>query len=218
MITVKHIERLWTGRMYDRLLRELLANRPEAGLRLELELAGTCRATPAAALAMIRLNELNQSHQPLQTKLVRTLVATQEVDGGWGDPVATTLASRALLNDNGDGAVIDRGLHYLAMLQKPEGIWPNVPFRRMPADPYVSAFILYQLGRHPRFRSAVRFLDALNWFESHESSLDPETRRLWDRASLRCRIDLTPGASPATSRSARAARWEPGLWSLACGG
>jgi len=198
MITVKHIERLWTGRMYDRLFRELLANRPEGGLRLELELTGACRATPAAAMAMIRLNELGQSHHPLQGKLVRTLIATQEPDGGWGDPIATTFALRALLADNGDGAVIDRGLHYLAMLQKPEGIWPNVPFRRMPADPYVSAFILNQLGGNSRFRAAVRFFDALDWFESHESSLDPETRRLWDRASLRCRVgraanELTPG-------------------------
>ena len=198
MITVKHIERLWTGRMYDRLFRELLANRPEGGLRLELELTGGCRATPAAAMAMIRLNELGQSHHPLQAKLVRTLIATQEPDGGWGDPIATTFALRALLSDNGDGAVIDRGLHYLAMLQKPEGIWPKVPFRRMPADPYVSAFILNQLGAHSRFRAGVRFFDAIDWFESHESSLDPETRRLWDRASLRCRVDrssseLTPG-------------------------
>src|SRR5437870_2978557 len=119
MITVKHIERLWTGRMYDRLFRELLINRPEAGLRLELELTGACRATPAAAMAMIRLDELNQSHHPLQAKLLRTLIATQEADGGWGDPIATALAVRALLNDNGDGAVIDRGLHYLAMMQKP---------------------------------------------------------------------------------------------------
>jgi hypothetical protein len=198
MITVKHIERLWTGRMYDRLFRELLANRPEGGLRLELELTGACRATPAAAMAIIRLNELGQSHHALQAKLVRTLIATQEPDGGWGDPIATTFALRALLADNGDGAVIDRGLHYLALLQKPEGIWPKVPFRRMPADPYVSAFILNQLGGNARFRAAVRFFDAIDWFESHESSLDPETRRLWDRASLRCRVDraateLTPG-------------------------
>jgi hypothetical protein len=202
MITVKHIERLWNGRMYDKLLRELLANRPEAGLRLELELSGTCRATPAAAMAMIRLNELNQSHHALHAKLVRTLIATQESDGGWGDPIATALALRALLNDHGDGEVIDRGLHHLAMMQKPEGIWPNVPLRRMPADPHVSAFVLYQLGAQGRFRAAVRFLEAINWFESHESSLDPETRRLWDRATLRCRL-------------ARATRTElsPSLWS-----
>jgi hypothetical protein len=201
MITVKHIERLWTGRMYDRLFRELLANRPEGGLRLELELTGACRATPAAAMAMIRLNELGQSHHPLQAKLVRTLIATQEPDGGWSDPIATTFALRALFADNGDGVVIDRGLHYLAMLQKPEGIWPNVPFRRMPADPYVSAFILNQLGGQPRFRGAVRFFDVIDWFESHESSLDPETRRLWDRASLRCRVDRAP------------TELTPGLWS-----
>jgi hypothetical protein len=201
MTTVRHLERLWTGRLYDKLFRELAANRPEAGLRLELELAGSCRAVPASAMAVIRMNELGQSHHPLQAKLVRTLVATQETDGGWGDPVATALALRALLADRGTGETIARGLQYLAIMQKPEGIWPNVPFRRMPADPYVSAFILYQLGSQPQFRQAVRFFDALNWFESHESSLDGETRRLWDRASLRCRVERM------------AASMTPTLWS-----
>lgn len=62
MQTIKHIERLWTARKYELLFRELIATRPEASFRLEIELA-TC--TPAAAMAMIRLDELNQSHQPL---------------------------------------------------------------------------------------------------------------------------------------------------------
>jgi hypothetical protein len=65
----------------------------------------------------------------------------------------------------------------------------------MPADPYVSAFILLQLGDHPAFRQAVRFFDALNWFEANEATLDADARRLWDRASLRC------GMKSATRRS-----------------
>jgi hypothetical protein len=194
MQTVRHIERLWTNRKYEQLFRELIADRPESSFRLEIELA-TC--TPAAAMAMIRLDELNQSHVPLYQKLVRSLVATQDADGGWGDPMATALCLRALMAGKGAGLAIERGLFYLATLQKPEGIWPRVPFRRMPAEPYVSAFVLYQLAEDDRFRAAVRFLDAVNWFESHESSLDVETRRLWDRASLRCQMRRAMTHEPA---------------------
>ena len=188
MITLKHIERLRTGRMYDRLFRERITNRPESALPLELELSTESRLVPAAALAAIRLVELNQSHLPLQGKLIRALIATQESDGGWGDPLMTALALRALLSDRGNGDAIDHAMQYLAMLQRPEGLWPKVPLRRMPADPYVSAFLLYQLGEHSRFRQAVRFFDAVDWFEANESTLDRETRMLWDRASLRCRL------------------------------
>jgi hypothetical protein len=56
----------------------------------------------------------------------------------------------------------------------------------MPADPYVSAFILLQLGQHSQFRSAVRFFEGPNWFEKHESELEPAAMKLWERASLRC--------------------------------
>lgn len=185
MTTLRQIERLWAARRYDTLFQQLLAARPEASFRLEIELA---RAVPAAALALIRLDELCQSHQPLATELLRTLLAAQESDGGWGDPMATALCLRALLIGHGAGDAINRGLFYLAGLQKSEGIWPNVPIRRLPADPFVSAYILHQLGDQPRFRSAVRFLDALNWFDQHEPSLDPEARRLWDRAASRCRL------------------------------
>jgi len=185
MTTLRQIERLWVARRYETLFRYLMAARPEASFRLEVELA---RAIPAAALSLIRLDELCQSHQPLAIELLRTLLAAQEPDGGWTDPMTTALCLRALLSCQGAGASIERGLFYLANLQKTEGAWPNVPLRRLPADPYVSAYILYQLGDQPRFRETVRFLDALNWFDRHESSLDPEARRLWDRASSRCRL------------------------------
>jgi hypothetical protein len=192
MVTVKHAERLWNERMYQRLLGEMLANRPEAALRLELEECGPCRAIAAAAMGAIRLSELNQSHLPLQSKFLRTLIATQQSDGGWGDPLATTLALRALLCDRGQGAAIERGMQYLAMLQKPEGIWPKEPIRRMPADAQVSAFILYHLGRDESFRRAVRVDDALSWFVRHESVLDAAAGKFWERAKLRCAVKRQP--------------------------
>jgi hypothetical protein len=102
--------------------------------------------------------------------------------------MTTALSLRALLQCQGTGPTIDRALTYLANLQKSEGIWPNVPLRRLPADPYVSAFILYQLAPYPEFRAAVRFFEAVNWFEFNEASLDAESRTLWDRASHRCQL------------------------------
>jgi len=183
MITVRQIERLWTSKAYEKLFRELLVARPEASLRLEMELG---RSIPAAAMAIMRLDELSQSYVPLYSQLLRTVLNDQHADGGWGDPMTTAVCLRALTRGHGNGVAVERGLQYLANMQKPEGIWPNVPIRRMPADPYVSAFILLELGDNLQFRQAVRFFDALRWFEDNEGGLEPDARKMWDRASSRC--------------------------------
>lgn len=186
MITIRQIERDWNARQYEKMFRELTAFRPEATFHFNFE---SGRATPAAAMALIRLEELCQSHVPLYAKLVRAVLAAQDArDGGWGDPVVTALCLRALTANRGNGVAVDRGIAYLAELQKPEGIWPAVPVRRLPEDPYTSAFILYELGDNPRFRDGVRLADAVAWFERHTDQLDEETRALWERASLRCRM------------------------------
>jgi hypothetical protein len=184
MTTVRQIERQWNAKAYGRLSQEMLAARPEAGARLALGLA---RAVPATALALLRLDELNLAHVPFYPKLLRSLLAAQEADGGWGDPLTTALALRALLNGQGSGLAIERGTSYLANLQRPEGIWPNEPMRRMPGDPFISAFVLYQLGDRAEFRQGIRFQEAVNWFEIHSASLEADVRRLWDRAALRWR-------------------------------
>lgn len=185
MLTIRQIERLWGSKSYERLFRELISARPEGTLRAQIQLA---QPIATAAMGVVRLYELNQEHTPVYGTLLRTLLASQQSDGSWHDPMTSALCLRALLLGQGAGAAVQRGLAYLSGLQKPEGIWPNVPIRRMPADPYVSAFILYQLAEHAEFRSAVRFLDAVNWFEQHEGSLDTETHTLWERASTRCRL------------------------------
>ena len=82
---------------------------------------------------------------------------------------------------------MDAGLRYLASLQKAEGIWPVVPMRRMPPDTRVSAFVLHQLGDNAAFRATVRFADAVRWFDRNCDTLDPESRRLSQLASARCR-------------------------------
>jgi len=98
------------------------------------------------------------------------------------------LCLRALLGSRGGGEAIDRGLLYLANLQKEDGIWPRVPFRRMPADALTSAVVMYHLSHEPRFREAVAFDDAVQWFDGHSTELDPQTRKLWFSIRLRCGI------------------------------
>jgi len=183
MMTIRQIERFWAAKAYPRLVAQLVAMRPEGSARLEMALG---RAVPAAAMTIIRLDELNQSHTPLCAQLLRILLAAQEADGGWGDGMATALCIRALMCGSGSGAAIERGIEYLANLQKTDGLWPRIPIRRTPADPFLSAFILFHLGPDPRFAAAVRVADTIGWFESHTGELDEETARLWRAAALRC--------------------------------
>jgi hypothetical protein len=186
MTTVRHLEKLWNSKAHARSIRELLVSRPEASLRLEQLLDRNPLA--AAALILIRLDELGQAHVTLAGKLLRTILAAQEADGGWRNPLLSALCLRALLTCRGNGDSVDRGLAYLASLQRPEGIWPNEPIRRMPADAFISAFVLLQLGASDRFAAVVRMKDAAAWFSSHEDALDPEARRVWDHAMLRLRV------------------------------
>jgi hypothetical protein len=185
MQTTRQIERLWSTRQYDRLTRELLAGRVENSPRLAAELS---RAVPAAALAVIRLDELNQPLHPLNGVLIRTIIAAQEGDGGWGDVLVTALCLRALMCSRGQGVAIEQGLAYIANLQKDEGAWPAVPIRRTDADAFASAFVLFQLADHEAFRAAVRLDAAVEWFSRNEPNLDDVTARLWHRASLRARL------------------------------
>src|SRR5450432_97108 len=124
MMTVRYIEKLWNGKAFPRLLREMFAGRAEASLRLEGELTGI---VPAAAMALVRLDELAQSHVPLYSKLLRVVLAAQETDGGWGDPLTSAICLRALFGSRGHGLTIQRGLSYLTQMQKQEGIWPKEP-------------------------------------------------------------------------------------------
>src|SRR5262245_25725752 len=115
MTTVRQLERLWNARKFDLIYSELTSARPEGSLPVAWECS---QAIPAAAMALIRLDELDQSYVPLAGKLIRTLIVTQQYDGGWGDLMATALALRALTRCRGQGLVIERGLVYLANLQQ----------------------------------------------------------------------------------------------------
>ena len=194
MITLRQIERLFGDQQHRRLYRELIAGRPEATFALEPVLG---RPVAVAALGMLRLDELSQSHGSLYRRLLNVVLLGQQADGGWGDPMTTALCVRALLAGGGNGAAVERGLGYLANLQQPGGSWPRESLRRMPLDEFASAFVLMQLGDREPFRRAVRFDDACNFFAAHAKSMDPEARRLWSHAAVRCRVPATRGRDAA---------------------
>lgn len=201
MITVRQIERLWQARGYERLLEQLLAPRPETSDQLLSQLTGQL---PAAAVAIIRLDELAQPFAKIYGELVRTLLSAQRPDGGWGDTMTTALCLRALLCGNSHGESIDRGLVFLANLQKTDGIWPAIPVQRMPADPFASAFVLCRLIDTPRFHQAVNVDLAFEWFEANEMALDQQTRRLWAQAKRR--LPAKPGATRSPTQAVAAAK------------
>jgi hypothetical protein len=188
MVTVRQMEREWEARRYEKLLTSLTVARPEEAFVFD---AANPRCVPAAAMAVVRLDELNQAHVPLYGRLVRALLAAQSAtDGGWGDPAVTALCLRALMAGRGNGLAIERGLDDLAGLQKDDGLWPAGPIRRMASDPVTSAFVLYQLGDKPEFRGAVRFEEAVEWFEARGNRLEREAREWWELARMKCRCPV----------------------------
>ena len=196
MTTVRQIQRLWSAKAYDKLLRQLLLQRAEGSERLLTELTGP---VAAAAAVVHRLDEMSQTFAPLYAEAIRVIVSAQVATGGWGDPLLTAVCLRALMCGRGNGSAVERGLRHLGEVQKDEGIWPNPPVRRLPADPFASAFLLMELGDNDRFRSAVRVADAVDWFEANEFALDEPTRRLWRHAARRCETRPVSRGQPVTA-------------------
>ena len=196
MITVRQLERLWQEKSYSRMSALLLEMRPESSLRLAEELA---RALPIAALCILRLDELAQAHTAFCSRMIRTILASQEADGGFGDALTTALCIRALSCSAGHGEAIDRGLSYLGTLQKEDGSWPRIPLRRFPGDAFTTALILYHLGENEAFIHATRALAAFDWLVAHELELDTQTTRLF--RTLRLRLGQAPLAEPSFSWS-----------------
>ena len=189
MITLRHIERLFFEHKHLKLFRELALGRPEADCALEPFLA---RAVPAAAMGVIRLDELNQSHTPLYRRLINAVLTAQQRDGGWEDPMVTAVCLRALMTSTIHADAVAKGLALLAGLQKSDGAWPREPIRRMPADALTSAYILLQLAEREVFRGTVRFDAAVRWLECHVHPLEPHVQRLWTHAAVRCRVAHAP--------------------------
>ncbi|MEL7237240.1 MAG: hypothetical protein AAGK78_00130 [Planctomycetota bacterium] len=80
MLTMQRLNRLWQQKRFGQLLRDVTASRPEAGMGLDLRLAGP---SAAAAASLLRLGELHQLQTPLARELVRHLLFAQCADGRW---------------------------------------------------------------------------------------------------------------------------------------
>lgn len=175
MITLRHIDRLFSDQKHPKLYRELTAGRPESGTPLASTLA---RAVPVAALGAIRLEELSQSNTPLHRRLINVVLTSQSSSGGWTDPATTALCTRALILANrADRAAC--GVANLKLSQQKDGSWSN--------DPTTTAYILLQLAEFDTFRKTVRFDDAAAYMIRSTPNLTPETQRLWLHAATRCR-------------------------------
>ena len=182
MITVRQLERLWTAKAYNKLIEHLMLMRPEDSPRLRALLA---HPLPVAAMAVIRLDELNQAHTDLARQFLRFILTRQHPDGSFGDPMVSALCLRALMCGNGAGLAIESGLRHLASLQRDDGLWPAIPLRRLPGDCFVSAFVLFHLAASPRFNQLANLDQTMTWFDLHRPTLDPDTARLSRAASLR---------------------------------
>ncbi len=184
MITLRQIERSWNSKHYSQMNVELLAARSEDSAKLRSLLTSSLAA---AAMGLIRLDELNQSHAPLATSFVRRVLCSQKPDGGWDDPLLTALCIRALLTSRGQGEAIDRGITFLAQLQKSDGTWSATGIHRTEPDAFTSAFIFFSLGLHAAFLETICVDDAIAWFERKLALLDPSSRKLWEIASRKVR-------------------------------
>lgn len=181
MMTARQIERWWTNRDHARLARECLAGRAEAVESIRGALA---RTEAAAALALIRLDELGQATSLVPVWL-RTVVEAQGDEGGWDDPLLTGLCARALLTHRSHLDRAHAGIASLARLQRDDGAWPREPLRRMPGDALATAYILLQLVNDETFRGVVRVADAVRWLQEQQQSLCGDAAALTRVALLR---------------------------------
>ncbi len=183
MITWKQIERQWQAGDYGKLLGELTTGRPEASPRMQLSLG---RALPAAAMAVIRMDELSQNYLTIFAKMTRTVLVAQDSDGGWGDVMTTALCLRSLLVSNGHGVAVEQESDTWRTCKRTKASgrrfryagWNRMHIRRR--------LSCSTLGMSEMFRSNIDFDAAVAWFKQHASELDGDTHKLWQRAMLKC--------------------------------
>lgn len=184
MITLRQLERWWNAGQWAAAVRELSAGRADVPGDLVHDLASP---HAAAAMILIRLDELHQPFVPLASRLRRFLVAQQQADGGWDNAATTALCLRALREGDGGGLVIQRATRYLADLQRADGLWPRMPLRRLPGDALTTAFIVAHLAA-ALGEGAIHWNDASIALERHEADMDAATRRLARVAAQRAMV------------------------------
>jgi hypothetical protein len=181
MTTARQIQKLWQTNDYKRLVRLCLEARADA---LEPILPMLSGPVGSAALALIRLTELSPFPTPMHAGLAQVLANHQRENGGWGDPVLTAVAVRALLSAELQRDRASAGISHLGRLQRDDGLWPAGESTRLPGDPVVTLFVLLQLGVEAAFRFVTRVDRAIEAIDAHPS-LDASSRRALTIARLR---------------------------------
>lgn len=192
MLNLVQIDRLAEQNAWERLIERVLHNGRGGDLVMRLRLVREEAAAPSAlGLAVQRTCELTYGPSAVGTGLVAQLLHLQRDDGFFvsavddhsptassprrASPAATAIAVRAL-NDwreqccsaghDVDARVdraISRGLFALACAQQDDGGFAQ--------DDMESAIVLWQLGRVPAFRQAVRFHDLIDAVSSREDDV-----------------------------------------------
>ncbi|MEE9129067.1 MAG: hypothetical protein V3T84_03545 [Phycisphaerales bacterium] len=177
MINLSHIERLVNEESYSRLVDRVLSNGRRVNTAVAKRLRGPeAVAAAACGLALQRCCELTYAPTPLADRLAMRLLEMQRNDGHFSCSVAASaVALRGLLEyvqhhrdvgeavDAQTSAGIAEGLAAFRRTQSADG-----GFRHSPVE---STIVLWQLGGHEAFRSAVD-LDPL-WSQLERSSQLP---------------------------------------------
>jgi hypothetical protein len=199
MITARQIDRLFRTGDFSRLLHDLTSHRADALIRWD---ARASRQVLAAAMAAIRLDELNFAAHPLSGQMLQVVIRAQDAEGGWGDAITTALCLRALMARGGNGMAIERGLNYLANLQQEAGSFPAGPFRRMPADGHTTAAVTYLLGDQVAAFAAIDVSGGAAWLNRYLAEIDVPTRVIARTAVTRCRRAPMPAPTALMARVA----------------
>ena len=196
MLTISMLGRLWRTARYRQIVRQVCEGRPEGCLSLDDRLGGP---TGAAALALLRLGELNQFRLPLAAELRERVLMSQAGDGGWG----TTSSGKAMLTalcvrslgdvsratasamEERNGAAVRRGMDWLAG-----------SVNRWGEDPFECGFVLLELGRNEAFRRRLPIAKLMHRGRLWQAQTREEDVRLvWSRCRLRCGT-VTPARAP----------------------
>ncbi len=173
MINLSHIERLLDEESYGRLVNRVLSNgrRVNRAVAKRLEVSEAVAAA-ACGLALQRCCELTYAPTPLADRLAMRLLEMQRNDGHFSRSVsASAVALRGLLEyvqhhrDVGESvdAQVSAGIaEALAAFRRTQSA--DGGFRNSAVE---STIVLWQLGEHEAFRSAVK-LDPL-WSQLERS-------------------------------------------------
>ena len=161
MMNLTHIERLMEEESYDRLVDRVLANGRRVGTAVATRL-GVPEAVAAAAcgLALQRCCELTYAPTPLAERLAMQLLEMQRNDGHFSRSVAASaVALRGLLDYLQHHQDVDEVLPHRTSAAIAEAL---AAFRRTQSadggfrsNATESTIVLWQLGEHKAFRSAV---------------------------------------------------------------